>query len=331
MILITGATGLVGSHLLIQLLLENETVSALYRNEKKIEEARNVFQHKNHLDLFKNIIWIEGDINDIPSLNNAFKNIKTVYHCAASISFDPSDEEKLRKTNIEGTSNIVNCCIDFNVERLCYVSSIAALGDAKENELKITEETDWNPEKLHGDYAISKYGAELEVWRGFQEGLQVVIINPGVIFGYGFPKKGSSILFNSIKKGLSFYTKGKVGIVSVEDVVTCAVQLTNSNSNGERYTIVAENKSLEDILFCIADAMKLKRPFIYANKTATTIAWKTDWLLSKLTGRRRKLTKATAISSHSITEYDNSKIVKNLNYRFTNMNEYITKLTKEYL
>ena len=292
---------------------------------------RNVFRHKNLLELFENIIWVEGDINNIPSLNNAFKNIKTVYHCAALISFDPKDEEKLRKTNIEGTANIVNCCIDFNVEKLCYVSSIAALGDAKENENIITEDTEWNPEKLHGDYAISKYGAELEVWRGFQEGLQVVIINPGVIFGYGFPKQGSSVLFNSIKKGLPFYTRGKVGIVTVEDVVNCAIMLTNSNANGERYAIVAENLSLDEILFCIADAMKLKRPFIYANKTATKIAWKTDWLLSKLTGRRRKLTKATAISSHSITEYDNSKIVNCLYYKFTNMNEYISKLAKEYL
>jgi nucleoside-diphosphate-sugar epimerase len=165
MILVTGATGLVGSHLLVQLLQENEEVKALFRSEKQIEKVKNVFAFYNQTALFDKIKWVKGDITDIPSLEIAFENITHVYHCAALISFDPSDEDELRKINIEGTANVVNCCIDFGVKKLCHVSSIAALGTPKEHETTITEETEWNPEELHSDYAITKYGAEMEVWR----------------------------------------------------------------------------------------------------------------------------------------------------------------------
>lgn len=330
MILVTGATGLVGSHLLIKLLEEGEVVKALYRNKEKIAAVKNVFQHKNRLDLFEKISWTEGNINDIPSLNFAFENVTKVYHCAALISFDPKDEDQLRKINIEGTANIVNCCIDFKVSKLCHVSSIAALGDVKNNELIITETTEWNPEEFHSDYAISKYGAEMEVWRGFQEGLDVVIVNPGVIFGYGFPKQGSSVIFNSLRKGLPFFTRGKTGIITVEDVVNCMILLMQSSHTSERFTLIAENQLLDQIVFTIADAMKVKRPFIYANKTVTSMSWKLDWFLAKLTGRKRKFTKANAIAAHSHTEYSNTKIKETLHYQFTDMKTYLTQLSQQY-
>lgn len=330
MILVTGATGLVGSHLLISLLHENDSVKALYRNSKHIEKVKNVFAYKNQLNLFDKINWVEADITDIPALNKAFEDVTFVYHCAALISFDPKDEENLRKVNIEGTANVVNCCIDFGIKKLCYVSSIAALGDTKEGETVITEETEWNPEKLHGDYAISKHGAEMEVWRGFQEGLEVVIVNPGVIFGYGFPEHGSSVIFNSVKKGFPFYTKGKTGIVAVEDVVNCMIQLMNSSHNGQQFTIVAENVSLERLLSIIAEGLKAKKPSIYANKTLTSMAWRLDWLLSKLIGKKRSFTKATAKASHSVDVYDHSKIITALNYQFRVMEEYLLTLSEDY-
>lgn len=330
MILVTGATGLVGSHLLVKLLQEENEVKALYRNEKNIEAVKNVFKYKNAIDLFEKIIWVKGDITDIPSLNAAFENITHVYHCAALISFDPNDEELLRKTNIEGTANVVNCCIDFGIKKICHVSSIAALGDTKENEYLITEETEWNPEKLHGDYAISKFGAETEVWRAQQEGIEVVIVNPGVIFGYGFPNQGSGLIINRVKKGLLFYTKGKTGIVAVEDVVNCMILLMYSSTNGERFTLVAENIHFDVLLSIIAKGLNVKAPKLYANKWTTNIGWRLDWLVSKILFRERQLTRATAISSHSLDIYENTKIASNLNHNFNKMNEYLINLLQEY-
>lgn len=330
MILVTGATGLVGSHLLVKLLQEENEVKALYRNEKGIEVVKNVFKYKNAIDLFEKIIWVKGDITDIPSLNSAFENITNVYHCAALISFDPNDEELLRKTNIEGTANVVNCCIDFGVKKICHVSSIAALGDTKENEYLITEETEWNPEKLHGDYAISKFGAETEVWRAQQEGIEIVIVNPGVIFGYGFPNQGSGLIINRVKNGLLFYTKGKTGIVAVEDVTNCMILLMNNYTNGERFTVVAENIHFNILLSIISKGLNVKSPKLYANKWITNIGWRLDWLFSKILFKERKFTRATAISSHSLDIYKNTKIVTKLKYNFIRMDEYIVNLLQEY-
>jgi nucleoside-diphosphate-sugar epimerase len=328
MILVTGATGLVGSHLLVQLLQENEEVKALFRSEKQIEKTKNVFSFHNQLQLFDKINWVKGDITNIPSLEIAFENITHVYHCAALITFDPNDEEELRKINIEGTANIVNCCIDFGIKKLCHVSSIAALGNPKEHEITITEETEWNPEELHSDYAISKYGAEMEVFRGHQEGLEVVIVNPGVIFGYGFPKKGSDVIIQSVRKGMAFYTNGSVGIVFVEDVIKCMMQLMKSNINGERFTLVGENIEVKKLLKFIATELNLKSPSIKATKLMTAIAWRLDWLISKIANRKRKITRNTAAASHDTSIYDASKIKSYFEFEFQEKEDYLKTILK---
>lgn len=326
MILVIGGTGLVGSHLLVKLLQESKKIRAIYRKEKNLEAVKKVFSYYNKANWFEKINWVKADINDIPSLELAFQNITQVYHCAALISFDPRDQKQLFKINIEGTANVVNCCLDLKISKLCYVSSVAALGDTTGNEKIITEETEWNPEVLHHAYAISKYAAEMEVWRGFKEGLQVVIVNPAVIFGYGFPNKNSSAVVQSLKKGNPFYTKGKFGIVAVEDVVSIMHQLMNSNINGERFAVVAENRSFEDVLNIISDILKLKRPFIYANPVITSIAWRFDWFLSAILQKKRVITKATALASHTDKVFDNTKIKDTLNFKFINMKDYLQKL-----
>jgi nucleoside-diphosphate-sugar epimerase len=313
MILVTGATGLLGSHLLVELLQENEEVKAMFRSEKQIEKVKKVFEHKNQIPLFEKINWVKGDITDIPSLEKAFEQVTHVYHCAAVVSFEPKEQELIRKVNIEGTTNVVNCCIDFKVKKLCHVSSIAALGERKVNETYITEETEWNFEKQHSDYALSKYGAEMEVWRGFQEGLDVVIVNPGVIFGYGFSNLGSDLFIQWVKKGIPFYTNGTIGIVGVHDVVTVMHTLMKSTISGERYIIVGENCSYKILFDYIATLLKTKSPSINASKTFTAIAWRLDWLWSTITNSKRKLTKSTAASSHENDSYSSEKIENAIN------------------
>lgn len=329
MILVTGATGLVGSHLLVKLLQENEAVKAIYRNKKSLDAVQKVFLYHDALPLFEKVIWVEADITDIPKLSSAFENVTEVYHCAAFISFDPKDEELLHKTNIEGTANVVNCCIDFGVRKLCYVSSIAALGDLKEHETFVTEETEWNSEVEHSDYAISKYGGEMEVWRGYQEGLEVVIINPGVIFGYGFPENGSSLIIHNIKKGFPFYSKGLVAIIGVDNVVNCMVKLMNGNFNGERYILVAEDISQEELFYIIADTLEAKRPYVHANKMLTEIGWRLDWLLSFVLGKKRAFTRTMANAAHSTLQYDSSKIKKAANCSFKSSKEIFSFIPKE--
>ena len=157
-----------------------------------------------------------------------------MYHCAAFISFDTNDYFALRKINIEGTANLVNLCLANNIEKLCYVSSIATIGNSIKNEL-ITEDTHWNPEEDQSVYAITKYGAEMEVWRGTQEGLIVIVVNPGIIIGAGFWRSGSGSLITRIYKGISHYTTGVVGFVDVLDVVMPLIQFMESDIKNERY------------------------------------------------------------------------------------------------
>lgn len=330
MILVTGGTGLVGAHLLLHLLEKGENVRAIYRNLNTIQKTKSLFKQNQKVDLFQKIDWIEADILDIPSLEIAFENVEYVYHCAAIISFNPKDENLLRKINIEGTANIVNFCISKNVKKLCHVSSIAALGDLAQNETIISEKTEWNPEIYHSDYAISKYGAEMEVWRGFQEGLKVVIVNPGIILGSTIWNTGSGLIFEQIKNGLSFYTKGQTGYVSVTDVVKAMTELMQSSISGDRYTLVAEHFTYEAIINLIAEKMGCKPPRFYAKPWITSMAWRLDWISAAFFGRKRKLSKFGAQSIHSIDWYSNDKIknpgISGLNFEFQSIENAIENI-----
>ncbi|MBF4471818.1 NAD-dependent epimerase/dehydratase family protein [Flavobacterium sp. HJJ] len=326
MILVTGGTGLVGAHLLIHLTKKGEQVRAIYRNLDNIQKTKSLFSLYKKNSFFELIEWIQADILDIPSLENAFQGIDKVYHCAAIISFDPKDENLVRKTNIEGTANIVNFCLNYNIQKLCHVSSIAALGDLAAHESIITEETEWNPEKLHSDYAISKYGSEMEIWRGQQEGLKVVIVNPGVIIGPGFWDQGSGEIFKKVKNKLPFYTKGSTGFVAVTDVVNILYELMESNIHGERYTLISQNILFQDFLFAIADALKVRRPKYHATPFIINSLSNLEWIASNLFGKRRQLSKATARSSYSTDLYSNEKTKNALNFTFTDVYDYIKEI-----
>ncbi|MEY4433519.1 MAG: hypothetical protein RLZZ44_1653 [Bacteroidota bacterium] len=323
MILVTGGTGLVGAHLLIHLLENGKSVRAVYRSIASKEKTKHLFSYYHRSDLFEKIEWIEADILDIPSLEKAFENIEFVYHCAALISFDPKDEEAIRKTNIEGTANIVNFCLAFGIKKLLFVSSIAALGDSNSVEKIISETTEWNPEKPHSDYAISKYGAEMEVWRGQQEGLDVLIVNPGIILGPGFPNQGSGVLFTAVAKGLSFYTKGTTGFIAVTDVVETSLKLMDSAIKNERFTLIENNYSFQEILNCIADSLQVKKPQWHAAPIVMKVFWRIDWFLNTFLFQKRKLSRASAKASYSESKYDNSKISKFLDLKYRSVKDYI--------
>jgi dihydroflavonol-4-reductase len=327
MVLVTGGTGLVGAHLVLHLIENGEIIRVIYRNSENIQKTRNLFLLYKKEALFEKIEWVQADIVDVPSLEIAFENIEYVYHCAALISFDPKDEDLIRKTNIEGTANIVNFCIAKNIKKLCFVSSIAALGDLKEFEKTITEDTEWNPEKHHSDYAISKYGAEMEVWRGQQEGLKVVIVNPGVIIGPGFQEQGSGIFFKKIKEGLPFYTNGITGFVAVIDVVRISFELMKSTIHNDRFTLIAENMVYREFLNTIADALKVKKPSIHASPFLVTVYSKIDWFISKVLRQKRKLGRETAKSSYSKNWYSNEKIKSVLKTDFLDIKTYIQEIS----
>lgn len=334
MILVTGGTGLLGSHLLFKLINNNERVRAIYRREKTLERVKHVFSYVSDdaETLFNKIEWVEADLNDIPKLQNAFKGISQVYHCAAFVSFEPDKYKILKKINCIGTANIVNCCITNKIKKLCYVSSVAAIGKPTNPETLIDETTQWNAEADNSVYAITKYGAELEVWRGTQEGLDAVIVNPGIILGAGYWSGGSSgTIFKLVRNGLPYYTEGITGYVDVWDVVNAMHQLMQSRIKNEGFILVSENLSFKTFQTKIADALKVEAPKKEAKPWLLALGWRLDWLQFKLLGKRRRLSKHAAKSATSVSKYDNSKLEQHLNFKFKPIEKSINEVSQLYL
>ena len=330
MILVTGGTGLVGAHLLLKLAQEETRLRATFRPVSNIERVKKLFtdQHPKGESLFEKIEWAEADLNNIPQLEKALEGVSRVYHCAALISFDPGDFRALKRVNVRGTANLINLCIAFGIEKLCYVSSIAALSGNKGEE-QITEETEW--QGASNVYGLSKYLAELEVWRGAQEGVPVVIVNPGVIIGSGFWQQGSGSLFRFAAKGLKYYPPGGTGFVTVTDVVDIMVDLMNSDIQGERYILVERNLSYKDFFQQLAEGFNLNIPRKQLKNWQLEWLWRLDWLRSFLRGKRRKLTRDGVRSFQSPVYYSNEKIRNAFSYEFESIPEAIPHYCQAYI
>lgn len=332
MILVTGGTGLVGSHLLYQLTTNNNPVRAIYRNKNKLALTKKIFSYysENPDILFNKIDWVEADLLDIPLLTEAFKGITHVYHAAAFVSFEPDKYHLLRKTNIEGTANIVNISIVNKIEKLCYVSSVATIGSATSKDT-LNELTLWNPEADNSVYSITKYGAEMEVWRGTQEGLDAIIVNPGVIIGPGIWNYGSGNIFKKVYNGLPFYTKGVTGYVGIEDVVLPMMKLMESPIKNERFILVSENWPYKQFIDKIATSLNVKAPSKKASSLLLQMGWRLDWLKHKLTGKRRRLSKQLVHTLNSKSVYDNTKLKTQLNYQFKPLEKSIKEVAGIFL
>jgi len=332
MILVTGGTGLVGSHLLVRLTQENEPIRAIYRTPESIKKTKNVFSYYPNIspELFNTIEWVQADITEVPSMIPTFKGVKKVYHCAAIISFDPADYRTMRKVNIHGTAIIANLAIDAKVEKLCFVSSIATIGDDPKREFA-NEENDWGGNEKNNGYAITKYGAETEVWRASQEGVDVVIVNPGVILGSGFWDSGSGKMFTQIHKGFQFYSEGVTGFIGVKDVVGCMVQLMQSNCKNERFILVSENKSFKEVLFSIAEAFGKKKPTRCVQPWQASLLWRWEWLVSKIISRKIRMSKYTAKTLFRKTYYSSEKCKKQLKVTFENIDAVIHQVKNDFL
>ena len=317
MILVTGATGFLGAELIHQLTGQGIKLRALKREQSVIPE------------LIKNnplIEWVVADINDFSTLEDAFEGIDQVYHCAAMVSFDPKDKANLFRVNIEGTSNVVNLCVEHQA-RLLHVSSVAALGDAKKGAL-ITEKDFWEYDGKAHSYGISKYEGEMEVWRGIAEGLNAVIVNPSVIIGAGAGFNGSGAIFKLVRDGMPFYTKGATGIVDVEDVAKSMIALMNTDITEQRYIISSENYHYKQFFTEIANGFGVKAPKKEAKSWMLEIGWRVSKLVAMITRGTDSFTKDAARSSLNESLYSNEKIKQAIGITFKPLHQSITEVTK---
>ncbi len=224
---------------------------------------------------------------------------------------------------------MVNLCISEKVIKLCYISSVASLGKT-ENESLITEECEFNPNDRNSVYSITKHQAEMEVWRGSQEGLDVVIVQPGVIIGEGIWSSASGGIFRTIAKGLKFYTPGGIGIVDVKDVVKAMIYLTKSELKNQAYILVGENILYKKLLTKISNKLHRKAPKLLISKTLMLSFANFDWVLNKLFKTRRKLLKSTVRSLFKRSFYDSSKITTTMNFNFRDLDKTIERVAGNY-
>ncbi len=334
MILVTGATGLLGGHLLAQLLKQHNNIIATKRKSSNINITKNILSYYfDNVDaVFKKIIWVEPDFFnplDIEEILNNYQ-IKEIYHCAGLVSFNDKRRNELIKTNAEVTANLVNCSLEKDI-KFCYVSSIAALLNQFEHH-PITEKTFWQPGKYEYAYALSKYLGECEVWRGIEEGLKAVIVNPGIIVGAGNWKNGWGILVQRAFKGLPFYTTGITGYVAVEDVVNIMLQVMKQEIFGQRFIVIENNYSFKEILDELHRSLNKKTP----SYKATPFIVKTAQFFEKIysiihPSYEPNFTKATVQGAFMQNFYDNTLIKQTLNYSFIPVKPYLHKVSQKFL
>ncbi len=331
MILVTGGTGLVGSHLLYALVQQNETVKAIIRNKEKIAQVKKIFAYYSDdpESLISKIEWIEGDILDLFSLSKAFNEIKKVYHCAAVVSFEGKNKTQIIDANVQGTENVVNLCLNYKIDKLCHVSSIASLGGAVNGEI-IDENSKWTSSKNRSVYSESKFKSEMEVWRGIQEGLNAVIVNPSVILGPGFWESGSGSLFAKAAKGMKYYTSGATGFVDVRDVADAMINLMEGDKNSERFVLNSENLSYKALFNMIAEIMQVEKPKKEATIRLLKLAAFLDLLASKIKIKKQEITKQVAISSLSVSKYSNEKIKEAIGIDFIPIEKSINEIAEKF-
>lgn len=335
MIFVTGGTGLVGSHLLFELTSAGKKVKALKRQTSNLDQVLKTFSYysENAQELFDQIEWVDGDILDYFALEKIMTGVSEIFHCAAIISFETRERVRMISNNVEGTANVVNAAIENGVKKICHVSSIASLGRHENGEL-VTEETNWVPEKHISGYSESKFFSETEIWRGIEEGLDAVIVNPSIIFGPGNWENGSAKMFKTIWNGMKFYTKGITGFVDVKDVTKAMLQLSDDTNfekcKNQRYILNSENLSYQNVFTQIAIELGKTKPTIYASDFLLGIVWRVVTFACWISGKSSLITRESVSNSNEPNNFDGTKITGAINFKYTPISESI-KQTASFL
>lgn len=321
-VLVTGGTGFLGAYLIQNLVQKGYAVRAIRRSKK--------LPFFIAPEIWEKVDWVEGDVLDIVALQEAMEGALAVIHSAAIVSFNKRNRPEMYAVNIEGTTHVVNTALHAGVKRLLHVSSVAAIGRTAAAAM-VSENKMWENSKNNTHYAITKHEAEMQVWRGFAEGLQGVIINPSTILGFGNWHQSSTALFKNVYKGFPWYTKGVNGFVGVEDVAEAGVQLLFSDITEKRFIVNADNCSFRSVFSAIAEGFQKKPPHRHATKTLSELAWRLEKVKAMVTGSEPLLTKETAKVAHSHTSFDNSALLQALpGFGFTPLPTVIKKACLQY-
>ncbi|MNK22615.1 dTDP-4-oxo-6-deoxy-D-allose reductase [compost metagenome] len=333
MILVTGSTGLLGSHVVVELLHKGYDVRAMYREENRkqvIFRLLDFYYPEERERLLEKLTWFRGSVQDLADVEDSLIGISKVVHCAALVSFHRRDFNALFRVNRRGTANLVNFALDSEVNQFIYVSSTAAVGSDSQFTDGLKRESNlWNPNDEVSGYSLSKFSAEKEVWRANEEGLPVSIVNPSVMFGPGSWEESSLKIFRTLNNELKYYTKGANAFVDVRDVTKLILKLIETEKTGERYLVTGTNIAFKELFDRICRQLNVKAPSKLAGPFLTGLAWRLSGLLGRLQGKRPTITKESARSSQNHSAFSNEKLLKDFpDFKFTELDETIAVTIK---
>lgn len=320
MILVTGGSGFVGAHLVDALRKGGQPVRALYNHREPTAAMR----------AWQNVSWEQADLLDIFRADEVMQGVTDVYHCAAIVSFSPLRRAEMIHNNMAAAANVVDAALEAGVRKLLHISSVAALG--RDGSAKvIDEEAQWEESALNSGYGQSKYGAEMEVWRGIGEGLDAVILNPGIILGAPLNpdgwESGSAKMMHTAAKEFPFYTDGQTAFVDVADVVDAAIRLMSADINAERFIMSAGNIPFREIFTEMAGALRKRAPSRHAGPAASGLVWRWEALKSAFTGKEPLISRETARNAQTKSVYNNEKLLKALpGFAYTSIRDTIRKM-----
>ena len=313
MILLTGATGIVGHYIAQDLLKEGHLLRAIKRSNSDVSRLEQWHDQ---------IEWVDADLDDLTALQKAFKGVKRVIHCAAVVSFHQKDKDEMMRVNVGGTANMVNLSIENGVEKFVYISSVAALG-RKDGADVIDETTKWQPSKNNSNYAESKYLAEMEVWRGQEEGLKIVILNPSTVLGPGKWDSSSMQIFKYANEGRIFYPPGDMNFVDVRDVAEITVRMTFNDISAQRYIVNSGMETYQQIFGLISENLNKPKPRIRVSYTLLTFAYIFESIKSFITRKKSIITRESLALSKMSFLFSNEKIINEIGYKFRSLEDSV--------
>jgi len=324
--LVTGATGIVGTHVLLECAVRGP-VRAIHRrsSDRSIVERVFRFYRPDADELLARIEWVEADLLDVDGLRTAMQGIGYVFHAAAMVSFAPGDADTMHGVNVTGTANVVNAALECGVKRLCHVSSTAAIGEEPPG-VPRTESSAWHSDEHTSAYSLSKYAAEMEVFRGIAEGLEAVFVNPCVVIGPGVDGRSSMTLVERLRRGTRFYPPGTNAVVDARDVAACMLALADRSKSGERYLLVGENISYQRLFLLLSEAFHQAAPNRPLRPWMLQLAWRLEKLRTIFTRSRPFITKATVHSALNQRSYSAAKVEDLLGYRFRDATDAVANV-----
>jgi dihydroflavonol-4-reductase len=322
-VLVTGGTGFLGAYIIKELIEKGHQVRAIRRSSKLPGFVNQ--------QILQQVEWVDGDVLDVVSLEEAMQDMEAVIHSAAVVSFHRRDKHKMMQVNADGTANVVNMALEKNIRKLVHISSVAALGRTATGG-HVSEEKKWEDSRVNTDYARSKHKGELEIWRGVGEGLDAVVLNPSTILGFGDWTSSSCAIFKSIYNEFNWYTPGLNGFVDVEDVARAAVIFLENGISGERFIVNGDNWTFQQLQETIASCFGKRKPGKKAGPFVLGLAWRLERVRAAFTSHRPLITKQSAKVAISRTWFENDKLLKTLpGFSFTPLDKSIQKACEKYL